>query len=134
MSDTTPDITPGNSPATVIPLFLMPRFSYYTGNTIRRGTDIFVAILNGRPAAFFLLHWSDHGNERIPLPEKCVLRLMKNLAVMPDTAPGVQYANLARYLPAFYEQPGERTDTVFVQENDACGEYVKYFRQGREVA
>lgn len=131
---TTPKKTPGNNPATDIPLFLTPRFSYYTGNTVRSGTDIFVTIIKDRPAAFFLVHWSDHKNDRIPLPEACVIRLMKNLAVMPDTARGVQYANLAQFVPVFYEQQDEPADTVFVMENDVCRKYVDYFRQRSEIS
>ncbi|PKG32211.1 hypothetical protein [Methanoregula sp.] len=124
--------TPAINTATDIPLFLVPRFSYYTGNTVRSGTDIFVSVINGRPAAYFLLHWSDHRNDCIPLPEACVIRLIKSLAVMPDTERGVQYSNLAKYVPGFYEQPDEPGDVFFLREDDVCRKYREHFRQGPE--
>jgi len=130
---TTPKKTPGIDPATDIPLFLVPRFSTFAGHTVKSGTDIFVTVINGRPASFFLLHWSDHGNDCIPLPEACAIRLIKSLAVMPDTERGVQYENLAKYVPAFYERSEEPKDTVFIGENDVCREYVSYFRQGPKI-
>jgi len=126
--------TPANESATVIPLFLVPRFSYYTGNTVRSGTDIFVSVIKDRPAAFFLLHWSDQKNDCIPLPEACVIRLIKSLAVMPDTQRGVQFSSLAKYVPAFYEQPDEPADAFFLREDDSCGKYFEYFRQGPEIS
>jgi len=134
MSDTTtPKKTPGIDPATDIPLFLVPRFSTFAGHTVKSGTDIFVTVINGRPASFFLLHWSDQKNDCIHLPEACAIRLIKSLAVMPDTERGVQYANLAKYVPAFYERSDDLKDTVFMSENDVCREYVSYFRQEREA-
>lgn len=135
MSDTTtPTKAPGIDPATDIPLFLVPRFSTFAGHTVKSGTDIFVTVINGRPVSYFLMHWSDHRNDCIPLPEACAIRLIKSLAVMPDTERGVQYANLAKYVPAFYERSDDLKDTVFMSENDVCGEYVSYFRQGPEIS
>ncbi|HPK53855.1 hypothetical protein [Methanoregula sp.] len=125
--------TPVINPATDIPLFVVPRFSYYTGNTVRSGTDIFVSAIKDRPAAFFLLHWTDIKNDCIPLPEACAIRLIKILAAKLDTERGVQYANLAKYVPAFYERSEELKDTMFMSENDVCREYVSYFRQEPEI-
>lgn len=123
-----------NTPATDIPLFLVPRFSYYTGNTVRSGTDIFVTVIRDRPIRYFLLHWSEQKNDCIPLPEACAIRLTKSLALMPDTMSGVQFKNLAQFVPVFYEQQDEPADTVFVMENDVCRKYVDYFRQSPEIS
>lgn len=124
---------PANEPATDIPLYLTPRFSYYAGHTVKNGTDIFVTIRNDRPAAYFLMHWSERQNDGTPISEMCVIRLIRSLAVMPETVRGVQFVNLARYVPEYYERPEKTAPAVF-PDNDPCGEYAKYFRQGAEIS
>lgn len=127
---TTPKKNTGTDPATDILLYRSARFSPYTLNEITSGTDIYAKISPGKSPALYLLHWSGRRHECIPLPADCAVRLLRGLAVMPDTAKGIQYANIKKVLPEFFPKARRPRDVVYFLEDDPCGEYFNYFRQG----
>lgn len=124
----TPDKTTSPDPATDIPLYRAVRFSPYSLSEITSGTDIYVKISLGNSPALYLLHWSGRRHECIPLPADCAVRLLRGLAVMPDTAKGIQYANIKKILPEFFVRARRPREVVYFVEDDTCGEFFEYFR------
>ena len=125
-----PNNNTGNNPATDIPLYCAARFSPYTLSEITSGTDIYVKSSPGKSQAVYLLHWTGRRHECIPLPADCAVRLLRGLAVMPDTAKGIQYANIKKWLPEFFTRDRRARDAIFFQEDELCGMYFEYFRKG----
>lgn len=127
---------PPPDPATDIPLFNSSRFSSYTFAPVRSGTDICAQGRPGGPVRFYLSHWSsrpDQKNECTVITEDCVIRILRALAVMPDTLTGMEFINILHYLPKYFEGKERSHGIIYVHQDDSCGEYVEYFRRGPDV-
>ena len=73
---------------------------------MKSGTDIYTKISPGSPQEFYLLHWSElpeGKNECVKISEECAVRLLRSLAVMPDTLAGMEFVNILHHLPAYYD-------------------------------
>jgi hypothetical protein len=143
----TPNTAP--DPATDFPLFRSRRLCLYTLKRIPKGTDLYVKVDDNRETSFWLLHWSEDENgslelsgntgkipysySAIAISEECAIRLLRGLILMPDTMSGVEYGHILKYVPRYFRGLERSVDVVYVWQDDSCGKYFEYFRQGPEI-
>jgi len=99
-----PDNLPGIDPATDILLFRSSRYSLYTFEPIKRGTDIYVRIKPDRPAHCFLRHWSEQQDICTPVSEECAIRILRGLASIPETIMYMEFENILHFLPGYFKK------------------------------
>jgi hypothetical protein len=125
-----------HDPATDILLFQSSRYSSLFFAPVKSGTDIYVKINSGSPSRIYLLHWSERPgemNECTAISEECAIRILRELAAMPETIAGMEFTNIYRHLPGYFIGKERSLGTVYVLQDEACGEYVEYFRKPPDV-